>query len=115
VLGDRDRLRQSIDNLLGNVRAHTPPATPVEVTLRRIDGRAEIAVADSGPGLTEEQAAQVFERFFPADASRTRASGGVGLGLSIVAAVAHAHGGEVSARPTDGGGATFAIELPLSG
>jgi two-component system OmpR family sensor kinase len=114
VIGDRDRLRQVVDNLLANVRSHTPPASPVRVSLRRADGRALIAVADSGPGLTDEQATQVFERFFRADASRTRASGGVGLGLSIVAAVVQAHGGEVSASSAPGEGATFLIALPLA-
>ncbi|HET7568866.1 MAG TPA: HAMP domain-containing sensor histidine kinase [Gaiellaceae bacterium] len=114
VVGDRDRLRQIVDNLFANVRSHTPAGTPVRVTLTRADGRAAIAVADSGPGLGEEQTAQVFERFWRSDASRTRASGGLGLGLSIVAAVAHAHGGEVSARSGPGEGATFVIELPLA-
>src|SRR5215208_2887439 len=114
VVGDRDRLRQIVDNLLANVRAHTPPGTPVRVTLSRRNGNAEIAVADAGPGLDEEQAAHVFERFYRTDSSRTRASGGVGLGLSIVAAVAEAHGGSVSADARAGKGATFRIELPLS-
>jgi len=114
VSGDRDRLRQIVDNLLANVRAHTPPASPVRVSLHRTDGHAVIAISDTGPGLTEEQLAHVFERFYRADASRTRASGGVGLGLSIVAAVAHAHGGDVSAESTPGEGATFRIELPLA-
>ena len=115
VVGDRDRLRQIVDNLLANVRAHAGPGTPVRVDLSRVDGHAEISVADSGPGLTEEQASHVFERFYRADASRARASGGVGLGLAIVAAVAQAHGGSVSARSAPGEGATFSIELPLAG
>ncbi len=114
VLGDRDRLRQVVDNLLANVRAHTPPDTPVDVTLERLGGTAELTVADRGPGLGSEQAEHVFERFYRADSSRTRSSGGVGLGLSIVAAVAAAHGGEASVRPTEGGGATFVVRLPLS-
>jgi two-component system, OmpR family, sensor kinase len=114
VIGDRDRLRQVVDNLFANVRAHTPPGTPVAVGLQHSDGTAELTVADSGPGLTDEQAAHVFERFYRVDTSRTRASGGVGLGLSIVAAVAEAHGGSVSTRQTEGGGATFVIELPLA-
>ena len=114
VTGDRDRLRQIVDNLLANVRAHTAPGTAVQVTLAHVDGTAEISVADSGPGLTEEQAGHVFERFYRADDSRARASGGVGLGLAIVSAVAHAHGGDVSARSTPGEGATFSIVLPLS-
>lgn len=113
VTGDGARLRQVLDNLLANARAHTPATTPVSVALRRVDGRAELAVADHGPGLTEEQAARVFERFYRADSSRARASGGVGLGLSIVAAVTEAHGGTAEVQSTPGGGATFVIALPL--
>jgi two-component system OmpR family sensor kinase len=113
VTGDEARLREVLDNLLANARTHTPAGTPVSVELRRVDGRAELSVADHGPGLTEEQASRVFERFYRADSSRARASGGAGLGLSIVAAVAEAHGGAAEARPTPGGGATFVIALPL--
>ena len=113
VIGDEVRLRQVVDNLLANARAHTPPGTAVSVDLRRVDGRAELTVADHGPGLGEDAAARVFERFYRADDSRARSSGGVGLGLSIVAAVTAAHGGTVQARPTPGGGATFVIALPL--
>ncbi len=113
VTGDEARLRQVLDNLLANARAHTPAGAPVSVELRRVDGRAELTVADRGPGLGEEQAARVFERFYRADNSRARASGGAGLGLSIVAAVTEAHGGRAEARPTPGGGATFVITLPL--
>ena len=113
VTGDEDRLRQVVDNLLANARAHIPAGTPVSVELRRDDGRATLSVADRGPGLTEEQAARVFERFYRVDSSRTRASGGAGLGLSIVGAVVEAHGGTAEAQPTPGGGATFVITLPL--
>jgi two-component system OmpR family sensor kinase len=87
----------------------------VRVTHTHVDGTAGISVADSGPGLSEEQAVHVFERFYRADESRARASGGVGLGLAIVSAVAHAHGGDVSARSAPGEGATFSIVLPLAG
>jgi len=114
VLGDRDRLRQVVDNLLANVRSHTPPGTPAHVTLSRSNGSAAVVVADSGPGMSADQVAHVFERFYRTDASRTRASGGVGLGLSIVSAVAEAHGGSVSAMSQPGEGASFRIELPLS-
>ena len=111
VLGDRDRLRQIVDNLLANVRSHTPAGAPAHVTVKKEGGHAVVEVRDSGPGLDEDEARRVFERFYRADESRARARGGVGLGLSIVAAVARAHGGTVSAR-SDGGGATFRIELP---
>jgi two-component system OmpR family sensor kinase len=114
VLGDRARLRQIVDNLLANVRSHTPVGAPVAITLGCEQGRAVIEVADSGPGMSAEQVERVFERFYRADPSRARASGGVGLGLAIVAAVAEAHGGAVSARAGPDGGSTFRIELPLA-
>ena len=113
VVGDRDRLRQIVDNLLANVRAHTPPMTPVRVSVGRLNGSARVTVADRGPGMTDEQAEHVFERFYRTDASRTRTSGGVGLGLSIVAAVAGAHGGTVAVDSGVGRGASFRIDLPL--
>jgi len=114
VLGDRVRLRQIVDNLLANVRAHTPAGTPASVSVRRKNGSAEIAVTDAGPGLDEEHLEHLFERFYRADASRSRASGGVGLGLAIVAAVAEAHGGTASASSAPGKGTTVAIALPLA-
>jgi two-component system OmpR family sensor kinase len=113
VLGDRDRLRQIVDNLLSNVRAHTPAGAPVSVRVKSVNASAVIEVADSGPGLGVEQLERVFERFYRADHSRSRSSGGVGLGLSIVAAVAAAHGGSVAARSEPGKGATFQITLPM--
>lgn len=115
VMGDRDRLRQVIDNLLANVRAHTPAGTAAHVALHAVDGSAHLEVADFGPGMAEEQREHVFERFFRVDQSRSRASGGAGLGLSIVAAVTDAHGGTVSVDSAPGRGATFRVELPLSG
>jgi two-component system, OmpR family, sensor kinase len=113
VLGDRDRLRQIVDNLLSNIRSHTPSGSVARVVVGREGNSAVIEVSDSGPGLTPDELERIFERFYRADASRSRASGGVGLGLSIVAAVARAHGGVVSAR-SDEGGATFRIELPVA-
>ncbi len=98
VLGDRARLRQVIDNLLANVRAHTPArdARP-RCESPRATGGALVEVADDGPGLPAAERERVFERFYRTDAHRSRASGGAGLGLSIVAAIAEAHGGTVSA------------------
>jgi two-component system OmpR family sensor kinase len=114
VTGDRDRLRQVVDNLLANVRAHTPPGTAAVVSVHAVDGRAALEVADRGPGMPAEEAARVFERFYRADPSRARASGGAGLGLAIVAAVAKAHGGSAAATSTPGEGATFRVELPTA-
>jgi two-component system OmpR family sensor kinase len=84
----------------------------VRVSLRREDGRAVLSVADSGPGMSEEEAARAFERFWRADESRSRARGGAGLGLSIVGAIAEAHGGRATARSAPGEGAKFVVELP---
>jgi two-component system OmpR family sensor kinase len=114
VLGDRDRLRQVMDNLLSNVRSHTPAASPARVSVTRENGRAVIEVGDTGPGLSEDELARVFERFYRADTSRARASGGIGLGLSIVAAVARAHGGSVGASSEPDLGAIFRVELPVA-
>jgi two-component system, OmpR family, sensor kinase len=114
VEGDRDRLRQLVDNLLSNVRAHADPGATVRVTLTRNGDHARLTVADTGPGLSDEQIEVVFERFYRADPSRSRAAGGAGLGLSIVAAVAEAHGGSVSVASPAGGGAVFTVELPVA-
>jgi len=113
VLGDELRLRQAVGNLLANARMHTPPGTRVTVSLEAGDGQAVVEVADTGPGVPAEVMGRVFERFFRADPSRARASGGSGLGLSIVAAIAEAHGGRVEAHSAAGGGAAFRIVLPL--
>jgi two-component system, OmpR family, sensor kinase len=114
VMGDADRLRQLVDNLLANVRAHTPPRSPAEIRLTEVGTNVVLEVVDHGPGMRPDVAAQAFERFYRADAARTRA-GGVGLGLSIVAAIAAAHGGRASVISAPGEGATFRIELPRSG
>jgi two-component system, OmpR family, sensor kinase len=115
VTGDGSRIRQVIDNLLANVRAHTPPGTLTTVTVRTDRDQAVIEVADNGPGFTEEQAQKVFERFYRTDASRSRASGGAGLGLSIATSIIAAHGGSISARPGgDAGGAVFTVMIPLA-
>ena len=114
VVGDDHRLRQVVGNLLANARLHTPPGTPVHVTLRATGDRARLEVADEGPGMPADEAARIFERFYRADKARTRAKGGSGLGLSIVAAVAEAHGGRVSVDTAPGRGARFVVELPTA-
>ena len=117
VIGDADRLRQVLANLLSNVRAHTPPGTRATISARRQDGWVRLGVADDGPGLTPHQQRLVFERFYRADASRGRGdgAGGSGLGLSIVASVAEAHGGSAEVSSSPGSGAVFTVRLPLAG
>jgi two-component system OmpR family sensor kinase len=113
VEGDGDRLRQVVTNLIGNVARHTPAGTPVEIALgTRPDGVTVLEVRDHGPGLTEKQGRRIFERFYRADSSRTRESGGSGLGMAIVAAIVGAHGGHVEVSTTAGGGLTVQITLP---
>jgi two-component system OmpR family sensor kinase len=113
VMGDPVRLRQVIDNLLANVRAHTPQGTASTVRVDQQGSTAEIVVKDTGPGMPTEEAARVFERFYRADASRARSHGGSGLGLSIVAAIVTAHGGTVSAKSAPGEGMTVTVRLPV--
>ena len=112
VVGDEQRLRQAVGNLLANTRAHTPRGTRTTVTVAMRADMAMVEVADDGPGIPDEVMGRVFERFFRADPSRSRASGGSGLGLSIVSAIAEAHGGRVEAESPEGGGAVFRILLP---
>jgi two-component system, OmpR family, sensor kinase len=112
VRGDDGRLRQVLTNLLANAFQHTPPDAAVAVRVRREAGAAVLEVADAGPGMPPETASRVFERFYRADASRTRASGGSGLGLSIVASLVQAHGGRVELDTAPGRGSAFRVLLP---
>jgi two-component system OmpR family sensor kinase len=112
VMCDPTSMRQVLDNLLGNVRAHTPPGTRTLVTVEPEGEGAVITVADNGPGMEPEEAAQIFERFYRSDPSRSRAHGGAGLGLSIVSAIVASHGGTVSAQGRVGEGSTFTVHLP---
>ena len=121
VLGDEARLRQVITNLMSNALSHTPDGTPIDVRIlaHGPDGRlpvpsVSIEVNDHGPGLSEEQAERVFERFYRADQARGRKTGGAGLGLAIVAALVDAHGGAVGVDTAPGSGAMFWITLPLA-
>jgi two-component system, OmpR family, sensor kinase len=122
VVGDEARLRQVIGNLMSNALTHTPDGTPVEVSLssRTLDPQvgdhtpaAILDVTDHGPGMSQEQAHRVFERFYRADQARARTTGGSGLGLAIVRALVAAQGGVTSVRTAPGQGATFRIALPL--
>jgi two-component system, OmpR family, sensor kinase len=112
MLGDADRLRQVVGNLLTNARAHTGRSTPVHVVVRTIPTGVELTVADEGPGIDPDQAAHVFDRFYRVDASRSRDRGGSGLGLSIVKSIVEAHGGEVALETEPGKGTTFRVTLP---
>ena len=114
VIGDATSLRQVIDNLLGNVRSHTPEGTTTRVSVEPDGAGAVVVVADDGPGMAPEQVAHVFERFYRSDPSRSRLHGGAGLGLSIVSAIVAAHGGTVTAASSLGNGTTFTVRLPAA-
>lgn len=108
---DPVRMRQIVGNLAANAVRHTPAG---RITLRgAVDGDwVEISVADTGSGISEEDLASVFDRFWRADQSRTRSTGGAGLGLAIVRKLVEAHGGTVSVASTQGTGTTFTVRLP---
>jgi two-component system, OmpR family, sensor kinase len=112
VTGDEDSLRQVMANLMANIRAHTPIGSPSTVTLHNGPGRARAEVADSGPGLPPAALGRMFDRFYRADPGRS-ARGGSGLGLSIVAEVIRAHGGQVGALINPSGGLTVWFQLPV--
>jgi two-component system OmpR family sensor kinase len=114
VAGDRMRLRQVIDNLLSNVRTHTPSGTDVRVAVASVEGAAVLTVADSGPGVAAENQERIFERFWRADPARARGKGGTGLGLAIVASLVEAHDGSIEIESEPGQGATFTVRLPLA-
>jgi two-component system, OmpR family, sensor kinase len=127
VTADEPRIRQVLANLLGNVRAHTPAGTPAAVRLYRQSDGAVLEVADAGPGMSEQEAARAFDRFFRgargSEASGNGASGngagdgdgtGSGLGLSIVQAIAAAHGGYARLRSAPGAGTTVQLWIPAN-
>jgi two-component system OmpR family sensor kinase len=119
VVGDADRLRQVADNLLTNAVQHTPEGSPIDVHVSTEMQSACLEVSDHGPGIAPEEQADIFEPFHRSDPTRARATGGVGLGLSIVSAIAHAHGGTVGVvsdpASTNGHrGATFWVRIPVA-
>ncbi|MBC6460174.1 HAMP domain-containing histidine kinase [Actinomadura sp. HBU206391] len=114
VLGDESRLRQAVTNLIGNAVTHTPRGTPVRIKVGTDGKDAILTVEDDGPGINEQQAGLVFERFYRADGSRSRTGdGGTGLGLAIVHSVVTAHNGQVKLQSAVQKGAAFQIILPV--
>jgi two-component system, OmpR family, sensor kinase len=117
LIGDPNRLRQIVDNLLDNAHIHTPAAAPVEIHVGVRDGMAVLAVIDTGPGIDPDQAPRLFDRFYrapPRGSSDTAPrTAGSGLGLAIVKSIAEAHGGRATVASQPGQGARFEITLPL--
>jgi PAS domain S-box-containing protein len=114
VKGDADRLRQVVWNLLSNAAKFTPAGGQVAVSVRTVDGQAEVSVQDTGVGIPRQFLRHVFERFRQAESSASRRHGGLGLGLAIVRHLTEAHGGTVDAESAgEGQGATFTVRLPV--
>lgn len=114
VSGDRLRLKQILVNLLDNAIKYVPENGTIEVIVREEAGHGLLAVSDTGIGISPAELPLIFDRFYRADKARRRATGGAGLGLSIVKAIALAHDGKVSVSSTEGVGTTVSIELPLA-
>jgi two-component system sensor histidine kinase BaeS len=113
VHADPDRLVQLVSNLVENALRYTDAPGRIEVACRREDGQAAIEVSDTAPGVPEALLPQLFERFFRAEGSRNRASGGAGLGLAICRNIVEAHGGTITAAPSALGGLSIVVRLPL--
>ena len=114
VVGDEDRLRQVISNLIVNARTHTPAKAAIHVRTARTGTEAIVEVRDEGSGMDAATAARVFDRFYRADPARSRSQGGSGLGLAIVAAIVSSHRGTVAVDTAPGRGARFVVALPLA-
>jgi signal transduction histidine kinase len=112
VLGAADRLQQVVGNLVDNATRHTPAGGHVRVILSGEAGWAVLRVVDEGPGIPPADLANLFERFWRAQYSRDRATGGAGLGLAIVRAIVASHGGTIEAANRPEGGAAFTVRLP---
>jgi heavy metal sensor kinase len=113
VVGDRVRLQQVIVNLIDNAIKYTQVGGAIEVRVSREENAALLEVSDNGLGIPAQALPHVFERFYRADKARSRATGGAGLGLSIVKAICAAHNGEIKVSSQEGRGSSFRVELPL--
>ncbi|MHB0877820.1 MAG: sensor histidine kinase [Anaerolineae bacterium] len=115
VFADRDRILQVLTNLLGNALQYTPPGASVVVRAQRVRGEVELTVTDTGIGIDARDLPHVFTRFYRVDRSRSRTSGGTGIGLTIARHLVEAHGGRIWAEsPGLGKGSTFHVSLPIA-
>jgi two-component system OmpR family sensor kinase len=114
VDGDSDRLQLALDALIENAVKHTSADDSIELSLKQEGNAAALVVTDTGIGIPPEAQERIFDRFARVDAARSREGGGVGLGLSVVKAVAEAHGGTIEVRSTPGKGSTFTLRIPLT-
>jgi two-component system sensor histidine kinase SenX3 len=112
VVGDSELLIVAVKNLIDNAIQYSEPKKRVGIGVKAADNSVQIAVADAGMGIPQDEQARIFERFYRVDASRSRQTGGTGLGLSLVKHIALSHGGEVTLFSQVGIGSTFTIRLP---
>ncbi len=115
LLGDAQRLRQVLDNLLDNALRHAPRGSAVVLATEHTRGEVRLSVQDSGPGLSPDDAVHVFDRFYRTDSSRARDSGGLGLGLPIAKAIVEAHHGRIALHSAPGQGCVVSVDLPRIG
>ncbi|WP_112140009.1 sensor histidine kinase [Glycomyces dulcitolivorans] len=114
VVANEGQLRQVLVNLLTNARVHTPAGTAIDVSVATDGDWAVLRIADRGPGIPAEHRQKVFDRFYRADPSRSRATGGSGLGLSIVSSIVASHGGRISLDSEEGQGTAIEVRLPVA-
>ena len=115
ALGDTDRLAQVLDNLLDNAIRHSPQGSTVTVSIQRVENELQCLVSDRGPGIPAEHLPLIFERFYRAEASRDRHTGGAGLGLAIARALVLAQGGRITAQSAEAEGTVITFWLPCAG
>lgn len=115
IHGEQNKVRQCIQNIVGNAMRYSPDGSPLElgVVIDPARREASVEIIDHGEGVPEQIREKIFERFWRADTSRARETGGSGLGLAIVVAIMKSHGGKVDVVDTPGGGATFRLIFPL--
>jgi signal transduction histidine kinase len=111
---DQHRISQVLKNLIANAIIHTPKGGTITVSARKLDNWIEISVTDTGHGISQEDLPNIFERFYRADKSRTRETGGTGLGLTITRRLVEAHGGEINVDSEPGKGSRFYFTIPVS-
>ena len=111
VLGDKERLKQVITNLIDNAIKYNRPNGHITIRWESTDGTVQISVRDTGVGIPPEHIARIFERFYRVDKERSREAGGTGLGLAIVKHIVEAHGSTVDVRSEVGKGSTFSFVL----
>jgi two-component system sensor histidine kinase SenX3 len=114
VTGDPDRLLEAVTNVMANAVAYNVPEGAITVSMRERDGMGEVAVTDTGVGISPTDLALVFDPFFRADYARTRDAGGAGLGLTLTRSIVERHGGRVECRSEPQRGSTFTIALPVA-